>query len=199
MVVFVAPVINEEASFCEGGEPVLVETVVAEGAVEGFDEGVLHGFAWLDVIDRDARALRPEVESATGELGAVIGGDGGGQAAGTGELFEDRDDGSTANGGIDVQGHALAGGVIDERETAEAAAAGELVVNEVHAPALIGRRWVGPRDASDRREFAAVLAAQGEAFLAIEPLGAFVVDDEPLGLEDSVQDGRPQRGLSAAQ
>jgi hypothetical protein len=58
---------------------------------------------------------------------------------------------------------------------------------------------VGPRDASDRREFAAVLAAQGEAFLAIEPLGAFVVDDEPLGLEDSVQDGRPQRGLSAAQ
>lgn len=51
VVVFVAPVVDEEASFGEGTEPVLVQTVVAEGAVEAFDEGVLHGFAWLDVVD----------------------------------------------------------------------------------------------------------------------------------------------------
>ena len=64
MVVFVAPVVDEETCFGERAEPVLVEAVIAEGAVEGFDEGVLHGFAWLDVVKGDTGGLRPEMQGA---------------------------------------------------------------------------------------------------------------------------------------
>lgn len=51
MVVFVAPVFDEDASFGRGTEPMLVVTVITEAAVEPLDEGILHGFAWLDVVD----------------------------------------------------------------------------------------------------------------------------------------------------
>ncbi len=48
VVVFVAPVIDEEAGFGEGTEPMLVEAVVTEGAVEGFDESILGGLpGWM--------------------------------------------------------------------------------------------------------------------------------------------------------
>jgi len=99
-VVFLTPVVDEQACFGQGREPVLVEAVVTEGAVEGFDESVLHGFAGLDVVDGDTCGLSPEVEGATGELGAIVGGDGGGQAAGGGELLEDGDDGRATDGSI---------------------------------------------------------------------------------------------------
>jgi hypothetical protein len=61
------------------------EAVVAEGAVEGFDEGVLGGFARLDVMEMDMGGLSSEVDGLAGELWAVVGGDGFGQAAGDGE------------------------------------------------------------------------------------------------------------------
>ena len=51
VVVVGAPVLDEEASFGEGTEPVLVKAVVAEGAIEALDEGILHGFAGLDVVE----------------------------------------------------------------------------------------------------------------------------------------------------
>ena len=51
VVIVGAPVLDEEASFGEGTEPVLVKAVVAEGAIEALDEGILHGFAGLDVVE----------------------------------------------------------------------------------------------------------------------------------------------------
>ena len=113
-----------------------------------------------------------------------------GSAARCGELIEDGDDGGAADGGIDVKRQALAGEVIDQREAAEAATAGELVMDEVHAPALVGSGWLRQRDASDGREFAAVFATQGKALLTINALGALVILDQPLGLEDIVKDRR---------
>jgi len=55
---------------------------------------------------------------------------------------------------------------------------------------LIGSGRLRQRNPSDGREFAAVLATQGETLLAIEPFGALVVLDEPLGFEDIVEDRR---------
>jgi hypothetical protein len=50
VVIVGAPMFDEQAGFGEGAEPMLVKAVVAEGAVEAFDKGVLHGFAGLDVM-----------------------------------------------------------------------------------------------------------------------------------------------------
>ena len=62
----------------------------------------------------------------------------------------------------------------------------------------IDQRSLGPWGTeSDTRATAgnlAALAPQGESFLAIETLGAFVIDDETFGFEHIVQDrGTPAR------
>jgi hypothetical protein len=68
VVVFAAPVFDEEASFSEGSEPVLVEAIIPESAVEAFDESILHGFAGLDVVDEDTSGLSPQMKGTTGKL-----------------------------------------------------------------------------------------------------------------------------------
>jgi hypothetical protein len=51
------------------------------------------------------------------------------------------------------------------------------------------------RHARRGRQLATQLAAQGEAFLAIEALGALVIFDQPFGFEDVVKDRRPPARL----
>ena len=85
---------------------------------------------------------------------------------------------------------ALAGQVIDQSQAAKAAARSELVGNKIHRPALLGLIRQRPRPTSRSRELSAQLASQAKPLLTIEPLGALVVFDQPLGLEDVVQERR---------
>ena len=48
-------------------------------------------------------------------------------------------DGGTSDGGIDMDGRALTGKVIDDGQTTEATSTRELIVDEVHRPTLVGR------------------------------------------------------------
>ena len=75
LIVLGAPVFDEQTGLGERTEPMLVETVVAESAIEGLDESVLGGLAGLDVMEDDAGGLSPAMQSAADELRAVIGGD----------------------------------------------------------------------------------------------------------------------------
>ena len=72
VVVVRAPVLDEESGFGQGAKPMLVEAVVAEGPIEALDEGVLHRFARLDMMESNAGALSPEVEGFAGELGTIV-------------------------------------------------------------------------------------------------------------------------------
>ena len=49
----------------------LVKAVVAEGAIEALDEGVLHRFARLDMMEGNAGALSPEMEGFAGNSGPL--------------------------------------------------------------------------------------------------------------------------------
>ena len=51
-IVIVPPRIDDLARFRQTREYVLIKTFVAQLAVEAFDEGILHWFAWLDVVPR---------------------------------------------------------------------------------------------------------------------------------------------------
>jgi hypothetical protein len=53
-------------------EPVLVQTLVAELAVEALDVAVLHGSPWLDQDVFDAVPRCPGDEGSAGELRAVV-------------------------------------------------------------------------------------------------------------------------------
>jgi hypothetical protein len=104
-------------------------------------------------------------------------------------LIEDGDDGGAADGSIDVKSQALTGEVINQSQTTEAGAVCELVVDEIHAPALVGSGW-RQRHACHSGQLPAAFTTQGEALLAVKTLGALVILDEALGFEDIVKDGR---------
>jgi len=190
-------VLDKKPGLWYGTEPVLVETVITEGAVEAFHEGVLHGLAGLDVVKVDLVLHRPEMKGFSGELGPIVHGDGGRQAAREGKFLKDLDDSGPADGGIDMDSQALAGKVIDDVQAAEATAGRELVMNEVHAPALVGTRGGSQRHSGHGRKLLAMFATQGEPFLAVDTLRSLVVDNKPLRFEDVVEDRSPPTGLES--
>ena len=53
-------------------EPRLGQAFTPEPPVEALDEGVLHQLARVDVVERDAPAVRPLVQGEAGELRAVV-------------------------------------------------------------------------------------------------------------------------------
>lgn len=151
--------------------------------------GVLHGLAGLDVVKVDFVLHRPEMKGLSGELGSIVHGDGGRQAAREGKFLKDLNDSGPADGGVDMDSQTLAGKVIDDVQAAEATAGRELVMNEVHAPTLVGTLGGSQGHSGHGWKLLAMLATQGEPFLAVDALGALVVDDKPLGFEDVVEDG----------
>src|SRR6266536_1570026 len=54
----------------------LVQQLIAEPAVEAFDEAVLLRFAGRDVVPADAGRIRPAQDRVRGQLGAVVANDG---------------------------------------------------------------------------------------------------------------------------
>ena len=138
VIVVRAPVFDEESGFGQGAKPMLVQAVVAEGAIKALDEGVLHRFARLDMMESNARGLIPEVEGLPVNSGPLSAGDSPRQLAREGQALENGDDRGPADGGVAKDGQALAREVIDERKAAKAATGGQLVVDKVHRPAFIG-------------------------------------------------------------
>ena len=71
VVVVVAPCLDDRARFTEATEHVLVKALVAQLAVERFDEGILHGLARLDVVPRDPASC-PAQHRTTGEFRPIV-------------------------------------------------------------------------------------------------------------------------------
>lgn len=101
LIVVPPPFADHLAGLGERGEPVLVQALVAELAVEALDVAVLHGAARLDQQMRDAVLLGPRDEGATGELGAVVGTHGARIAAEPGGLVQNAHDIGTADAMVD--------------------------------------------------------------------------------------------------
>jgi hypothetical protein len=93
------PLVGQGLDLAERLEDVGVEDLLAAGAVEAFDKGVLVRLAWLDVAQRDLLLLAPGGEALRGELWTVVEAKGLGAAVECDELFEDADD---AVAGIDA-------------------------------------------------------------------------------------------------
>src|SRR5690606_2424121 len=77
LVVVAPPLADDLAGLGKRSEPVLVEALVAELAVEALDVAVLHRAAGLDQQVFDPMVLRPGDEDPAGELRAVVGPDDG--------------------------------------------------------------------------------------------------------------------------
>lgn len=73
LVEVLAPSGDRSAGLRQRLEPVLVQALASELAVETLDVAVLHGAAGFNEDVPDAPSLRPGHEGATGELRAVVG------------------------------------------------------------------------------------------------------------------------------
>src|SRR5262249_41939793 len=67
-----APRTDPAARLGQIGEPVLVETLVSESAVEALNEGVLDRLPRADEVELDAPAVGPGVERPASELKAIV-------------------------------------------------------------------------------------------------------------------------------
>ena len=72
LVVVVAPSLQLFGRICKRQEPVSVQTLGPEAAVEGFDEGVVRGLAGAGEVQGDALGEGPQVQ-VPGSRSAVQG------------------------------------------------------------------------------------------------------------------------------
>src|SRR3954471_1645206 len=97
-------------------EPVLVQALVAELAVEALDVAVLHRPAGLDQDVPNAVPLRPRHEGAAGELRTVVGAHGRRVAAEPRRLIEQPRDVLARDSEVDRDLHAFVAEVVRNRE-----------------------------------------------------------------------------------
>src|SRR4029453_11818171 len=88
---------------------------------------------------------------------------------------------------VHLDREALAAGVVADVQGAEGAAAGKGVAHEAHQPALVWLSRGREPDAGTSHELAALPATDGELFLAIDAVHAFVVAVPASTLEQDVQ------------
>lgn len=71
-VIVSAPSLQLVRHIRKGQEPVLVQALCAEAAVEGFNNGVVGQFAGSREIQNGAAQVTPDVQVALGELAALV-------------------------------------------------------------------------------------------------------------------------------
>lgn len=72
MMVVDAPALDDGAGFGQGVEDLLVQALVAEPAVEAFDEAILLGFARRNVMPGHVSAVGPFKDRTAGHLGPIV-------------------------------------------------------------------------------------------------------------------------------
>ena len=70
-VVVDPPVFDGSACLADAGEPVLVQALIPETAIEALDVGVLCGFTGIDEIQLNAVVISPGIKGATSQFGPI--------------------------------------------------------------------------------------------------------------------------------
>src|ERR1700720_2776030 len=75
VVVVVPPRFERLLQVLQVQETMQRETLASQGAVEGFDERIVHRLAGSAELERDMMPVGPVVQQLRGELGAIVDGD----------------------------------------------------------------------------------------------------------------------------
>jgi hypothetical protein len=138
VVVFEAPVIDEDFGFEEGVERFHLEKLAAQVAVKGLDVGVLPRCAGFDVGGGDAGEAAPVPQALSDEFGAVVAPDVIRSASPLEEFFEDRDDSVRVDRPSRHGREAFAGELVRDIEDLDRSALAGFIEAEVHGPDVIG-------------------------------------------------------------
>jgi len=137
-VVVSAPSVQLFAGVCKAHEPVGVQALRSELAVEGFEEAVVRRLSRPGGVQRDIVGLGPQIQVAGDELAASVDPDRPGISDLSAYPLERLNDILTAIGEPRISRRAVARMRVHHRQNAQLRSQGELVVDEVHRPDLIG-------------------------------------------------------------
>ncbi len=71
-IVLDPPPLDDFPRLCEALEPVHVQALVPELAVEALDESIVHRSSWRDEVKLDSPPVRPLIENVASEFGPVV-------------------------------------------------------------------------------------------------------------------------------
>ena len=114
-VVVSTPILAFSPGVVEAHEPVSIQTLGAELAIEALDEAILHRFARRDVVPFDVVLLLPSHDGVRGELGAVIADQHARVATEFGDAIELAHDPQAGERSVRHQAEAFSREVIDQR------------------------------------------------------------------------------------
>ncbi len=171
LVVVTPPLLDAHPGFDAVSEPLQAEILVAELAVERFVGTILPRLPRIDEGGFDLRRVQPAQNGARHKLGAVVGAQVPRGAVDAHELGEHLDHPAGTNAAGHVDGQALSGELIDDRQAFQRLAIRARIEDEVVRPHVVGGR--GRERTRPTRRHAAARASAGhlEAGLPPEPVG----------------------------
>lgn len=175
LVVVLAPECDGRPGLLQRLEPLLVEALVPEFAIEAFDVAVLHRPPWLDQDVADTMGLRPAHEGAACELRTVVRAHGQRVAPEDRRLIEQPRDVLPRDAPVHRDAHALMAEVIGDRQALDASPGAQAVADEVHAPYLIDRAGRLQRHTFAGRSLDLPAFAHCQIGRAIQPVDLLVV------------------------
>jgi len=186
LVVVLAPTGRRTSGFAERLEPLFVEVLIAELAVEALDVAVLHRPPGLDQDVADAARLRPGHEDPAGEFRAVIGAYGQRVTPKPGRLIQHPGHVLARDAVVHGDLYALVAEVISHCQVLQAPAIGQAVRDEIHAPDLIDRAGKLLRHTLVDGALALLAPAHSQVGLAVEPVHPLVIDARELRAQQIV-------------
>lgn len=159
------------------GEPVFIQTFIAETSVERFDIGVLVGLAGFDEKQLNTSCMRPGQHGTAAELLAIIRSDRLGETARLGQLVESAGQLQTTQRSLWNNCHRFMSRVIDHGEILDDTSFCRTIEHEIHRPDLIGSQWPLQWVPVGRRDFLSLAPSHLQPSLGIEPIHPLVIND----------------------
>ena len=208
-IVLDTPCLDGRLGLFQACEPVLVEALLAEAAVEGCNERVIRRFTRPTEGQFDVMPMRPFIKYSGNEFWPMIHIDDLRRPMSLGKPLQDRHDTLAGQGHIRLDREALTGHVIDSREDPKAPAIAKAIGHEVHAPVLVGRLGSWTRHAQVAGPLFLGFDTQRKPLKSVPTIHPLMVHLPPLPLKEhmeaavtlaypgggEVPQPHPQRGL----
>ena len=175
LVVLVSPGFDDRLGVGQAREPVLVEALIAEPAVERFDIGVLIGFARFDQAQGDPAFMRPGQHGSAAELLGIIRAQHPREATDKRKAVECPGHRSSPEGASGDDGNRFGRGIIDNRQTLDHASIGRSVEHEVGGPHVVGCLRAHQGLSTGDRDLLPSSASDLQLGFGVQPLDAFAV------------------------
>ena len=137
-----APRFDNLSGFWQTAKPFLIQTLGAKASIERLNLSILRWLAWLDELQLYLVFVSPQIDNLASELAAVIDANHFRHAVYLFHSLQNAHHAHAVQAGISVLRQTLARKSVGQVQGAKAAPIAQTVVNEVHAPSLVGcRHW----------------------------------------------------------